>query len=116
MEINQLKNVKNLQDTRKKLFRRSIFFGGLKCLTFLALFIYVIFEYAQNMTKTFSIGATTLSMTTSLIKDLKFPPLTICLENGYKPTVMQKYGLENRYAFWDIKDKNITSVWDIYQT
>ena len=114
MEVNQRKYVKKRQDIRKNILRRSVFFGGLKSLVFLALFLFVVFEYAETMLKTFSIGATTLTMTTSLIKDLKFPPFTICLENGYKPTVMQKYGFENRYAFWDIKDKNITSVWDTY--
>ena len=114
VEVKQRKCVKKCQDIRKTILRRSVVLGGLKSLIFLALFLFVVFEYAETMLKTFSIGATTLTMTTSLIKDLKFPPFTICLENGYKPTVMQKYGFENRYAFWNIKDKNITSVWDIY--
>ena len=114
MEVNQRKYVKKCQDKRKNILRRSVFFGGLKSLIFLVLFLFVVFQYAETMLETFSIGATTLTMTTSLIKDLKFPPFTICLENGYKPTVMQKYGFENRYAFWDVKDKNITSVWDTY--
>ena len=43
------------------------------------------------------------------------PPITFCISNGLKPTVLQKYNLSSMFDFnFEMDKKNISSVWDAY--
>ena len=44
------------------------------------------------------------------------PPITICMENGLKPTVMKKYGISSifDFVFGSKAVRNMSSVWDVF--
>ena len=43
------------------------------------------------------------------------PPITFCISNGLKPTVLQKYNLSSMFDFnFEMDKKNISLVWDAY--
>ena len=43
------------------------------------------------------------------------PPITICMDNGLKPTVLNKYGLESIFDFnFNMYGFDFPSVWDAY--
>ena len=44
------------------------------------------------------------------------PPITICMGNGLKPTVMKKYGISSifDFVFGSKAVRNMSSVWDVF--
>ena len=55
-----------------------------------------------------------VSLTTEA-KDFTIAPLTICMDNGIKPTVLKKYGLESHFEFtFGLSGSNIPSVWEAF--
>ena len=96
--------------------KRSLF-KGIKCLTFLFLLIVVIFFYGIDIYTKYKESDTTFTTKTIEIRDFTTPPLTICMENGLKPTALKKYGLSNIFAFnfgSNTLHKVKSSVWDAF--
>ena len=91
-------------------------FMGIKILLFMFLLISVIFVYGHDIYTKFQKQATTF--TTKTVEDTNFdmPPITICMGNGLKPTVMKKYGIETifDFTFGSKAVKEMSVVWDIF--
>ena len=83
------------------------------CLTFLAFVVYI---YGIEIFTKFGNEATVFISKTLEVKDFTMPPITICMKNGYKPSVLKKQGVTNGFYYvFDIGwNGNITSVWDSY--
>ena len=91
-------------------------FKGLKFFIFLVLLIVVILQYLVGIYDKFFNSSTTLVSLTTEAKDFTIAPLTICMDNGLKPTVLKKYGLESHFDFMlgGVSRSNISSVWEAF--
>ena len=74
-------------------------FKGIKILLFCILLVTVLSSYARDIYEKFDAKATTFARTTEQAKNFFVPPLVICMENGLKPTVLRKYGVESTVKF-----------------
>ena len=95
---------------------KPTFFKGIKTAIFLGLLTVVIVVYAVEILSKYENDATTFATKTKEIENFTLPPLTICMQNGLKPSVLKKYGVQlSNYGFiYGIFGNNITSVWDTY--
>ena len=90
-------------------------FKGLKFFIFLVLLIAIILQYLVGIYDKFFNSSTTLVSITTEAQDFTMPPLTICMDNGLKPTVLKKYGLGSSFDFmFGLSDSNISSVWEAF--
>ena len=75
----------------------------------------VILQYLVGIYDKFFNSSTTLVSLTTEAKDFTIAPLTICMDNGIKPTVLKKYGLESHFEFtFGLSGSNIPSVWEAF--
>ena len=90
-------------------------FKGIKTLLFFGLLATVLVSYARDIYTNFHDDATTFVQKTEKPENLFTPPILICMENGLKPTVMKKYGVELVYDFpgYNVGEKQLP-VWDAY--
>ena len=80
---------------------------------FVALIVTVTYLYAVDIYTKFLDNATTFKSKIEKTKYSIMPPITICMENGLKRSVMKKYELGNIMEFhYDVE--NLTSVWDTF--
>ena len=93
---------------------------GTKVLIFSILLTIVIHDYALDIYTKYHDKTTVFVSQTYPIDDFTLPFITICLKNKFKPTVLNKYGLDSWVDFvfgtfevdkW--KQENI-SIWDTY--
>jgi hypothetical protein len=90
-------------------------FKGLKFFIFLVLLMAVILQYLVGIYDKFFNSSTTLVSLTTEAQDFTIAPLTICMDNGLKPTVLEKYGLESNFDFmFEMHKSNVSSVWDTF--
>ena len=90
-----------------------------KVLIFSILLIIVVSEYAVDIYTKFNDKATVFVSKTSEIKDFTLPVISFCTKNQFKPTVLDKYGLNSWKDFirgdnGNNMYKNNLSVWDTY--
>ena len=92
-------------------------FKGIKSLLFCALLATVLASYALEIYTNFHDDATTFIQKTEEPDNLFIPPILICMENGLKPTVLKKYGVESMIDFPGYDNAaefaNL-SIWDAY--
>ena len=97
--------------------KRSVLLRGTKVLIFSILLTIVIHQYALDIYTKYHDKTTVFVSQTYTIDDFTLPFITICIKNKFKPTVLNKYGLDSWvdfvYGFWKWKQENI-SVWDTY--
>ena len=90
-------------------------FKVIKCFVFLGLLIAVIVGYAVDIYIKFNNDATTFTSKTIETKNFTMPPITICIDNGLKPSVLNKYGMGNIFDFnFNMQESDLPSVWDAY--
>ena len=91
-------------------------FKGIKILGFIALLILVMSEYGLDIWTKYRNRATTFITKTNEADNFDMPPITICMGNALKPTVMKKYGIDTILDFLIGSEvvKNMSSVWDIF--
>ena len=90
-------------------------FNGIKILYFFALLATVLFSYARDIYTNFHNDATTFTRKTVKADNFFTPPVVICMENGMKPTVMNKYGMVTVFSLPDADAVNKPlSVWDSF--
>ena len=77
----------------------SQIFKGFKLVTFSILLTIVIFMYGIDTYKKFWNDSATFVSTTEETEDFNMPPLTICMDNGLKPTILKKYGMTSTFEF-----------------
>ena len=99
-----------------KCINKEIVFKGIKILGFIVLLILVLFLYGLDIFTKFQNNATTFTTKSHEADNLNMPPITFCMGNGLKPTVMKKYGIDNIYEFTFGSEAvmNMSSVWDIF--
>ena len=101
----------------KKAQYKSVLFKIIKILLFLVLTLALLNLYAVDIYTKFKDSATTFASKKVNMNDFTFPPITFCMENGLKPSVMKKYGLSNIFEFtfgsYAIQNFN-SSVWEAY--
>jgi hypothetical protein len=86
-----------------------------KFFVFAGLLIAVIVQYAIDIYSKFNKNATTFTSRTIETQNFTMPPITICMDNGLKPSVLNKYGMESIFDFnFNMLESNLTSVWDTY--
>ena len=95
---------------------KEIVFKGIKILGFIALLILVTSEYGLDIWTKFQNHATTFVMKTDEADNLFMPPITICMGNSLKPTVMKKYGINSILDFLKGSEAvvNMSSVEDLF--
>ena len=94
---------------------KSTLFKVIKTAVFLGLLAVVIAVYAIKILLKYENDATTFATKTEEIGYFMLPPLTVCMQNGLKPSVLKKHGLYTSYDFiYGMRDRNISSVWDTY--
>ena len=93
--------------------RKLNIFIGIKVFLFVALIVTVTYLYAVDIYTKFLDNATTFKSKIEKTKYSIMPPITICMENGLKTSVMKKYGLGNIMEF-HYNVENLTSVWDTF--
>ena len=87
-----------------------------KILIFSILLTIVISEYALEIYTKFHDKATVFISSTTEMVDFPLPIISICTKNQFKPTVLEKYGLDSWFDFYNenrLFEKNL-SVWDTY--
>ena len=90
-------------------------FKVFKFFVFLGLLIAVIVQYAIDIFSQFNKKATTFTSKTIETQNFTMPPVTICMDNGLKPSVLNKYGMESIFDFnFNMDESDLTSVWDTY--
>ena len=90
-------------------------FKVFKCFVFLGLLIAVIVGYAVDIYIKFNNDATTFTSKTIETQNFTMPPITICMDNGLKPSVLNKYGMGNIFDFnFHMHESDLPSVWDAY--
>ena len=98
---------------------KSVLLKGTKILIFSILLITVIHEYGIDIYSKYHDKATVFVSQTKPIEDFTLPSITICIKNKFKPSVMNKNGLDSWIDFiygtfegkW--KQENI-SIWNTY--
>ena len=95
---------------------KEIFFKGIKILGFIALLILVMSEYGLDIWTKYRNRATTFITKTNEADNFDMPPITICMGNALKPTVMKKYGIDTILDFLigSAAVMNMSSVWDVF--
>ena len=94
---------------------KPTWFKGIKTAIFLGLLTVVIVVYAVEILSKYENDATTFATKTKEIENFMLPPLTICMQNGLKPSVLKKHGVYTNYGFvYGMDNNNIASVWDTY--
>ena len=87
---------------------------GFKIIAFLVLFIIVMWQYAVEIYAKFNNVSTTFVSNTVDVDNLFMPPITICMDNGLKPSVLKKYGLLDIFEFaFETQTKNFL-IWDAF--
>ena len=90
-------------------------FKAFKFFVFLGLLIAVIVQYAIDIYSKFNKNATTFTSKTIETQNFTMPPVTICMDNGLKPSVLNEYGMESIFDFnFNMLGSDLTSVWDTY--
>ena len=102
--------IQDIKKNKKSILRALKFFI---CLGFLS---YVIHEYGIEIFTQYGNKSSYYISSTMKAKDFTMPPITICTQNGLKPSVLEKHGATNTwYYIFDIGwNQNISSVWDDY--
>ena len=93
--------------------KMSFFNKGLKCVIFLVLLVTVIWQYAVEIYSKFENDSTTFVSRTIDTDNFTMPPITICMDNGLKPSVLKKYGMAEIFEFL-FDSREISSVWDTF--
>ena len=93
---------------------KEMIFKGIKILGFIALLILVLWQYGLDIWTKFQNQATTFITKTDEVDNFNMPPITICVGNALKPTVMKKYGIDTilDFAIGTKAVINMSSVWD----
>ena len=98
--------------------KMSIFNKGFKATLFLVLFIVVMWQYAVEIYIKFNNVSTTFVSMTVDADSFTMPPMTICMDNGLKPSVLDKYGMTDIWEFvfepLERLDNQTSSVWDAF--
>ena len=107
---------KSLQALSGNCINKEMVYKGIKTLGFLALLILVLRQYGLDIWTKFQNHATTFITKTDEADNLFTPPITICMGNGLKTTVMKKYGINNVLEFLIGSEAvmNMSSVWDVF--
>ena len=89
---NKLINLFNQSEvkTMKLENKMSLLNKGFKIVVFLVLFIIVMWQYAVDIYAKFNSVSTTFVSKTVDAENFTMPPVTICMENALKPTVLNK--------------------------
>ena len=81
----------------------------------------LILQYAVEIYSKFNNDSTTFVRETAYAdNNLTMPPITICMDNGLKPTVLNRYGIFNIFDFMTdqfvFQDTNYSSfsVWNTF--
>ena len=100
----------------KQSLNKTNIFKGFKILIFFVLLITVLSSYARDIYTKFLNDATTFTRNTEQADNFHLPPVLVCMENGLKATVMEKYGLDTVRNFPGLETDFNTelSVWDIF--
>ena len=94
--------------------KMSLLNKGFKIIVFLVLFIIVMWQYAVEIYAKFNNVSTTFVSNTVDVDILFMPPITICMDNGLKPSVLKKYGLLDIFEFaFETQTKNFL-IWDTF--
>ena len=95
---------------------KEMVFKGIKILGFIVLLISVLWQYGLDIWTKFQNHATTFVMKTDEADNLFMPPITICMGNSLKPTVMKKYGINSILDFLKGSEAvvNMSSVEDVF--
>ena len=94
--------------------KMSLLNKGFKIIVFLALFIIVMWQYAVEIYAKFNNVSTTFVSNTVDVDNLFMPPITICMDNGLKPSVLKKYGLLDIFEFaFETQTKNFP-IWNAF--
>ena len=107
---------KCLQASPGNCINKEMVFKGIKILGFIALLILVLWQYGLDILTKFQNQATTFITKTDEADNFNMPPITICMGNALKPTVMKKYGVDSilDFAFGAKVVFNMSSVWDVF--
>ena len=97
-------------------FNKVIVFKGIKILGYIVLLIFVLCQYGLDICTKFQNDATAFTTKSREADNFNMPPVTFCMGNGLKPTVMKKYGIDNIYDFIVGSEAvmNMSSVWDVF--
>ena len=93
--------------------KMSFFNKGLKYVIFLVLLVTVIWQYAVEIYSKFENDSTTFVSRTIDTDNFTMPPITICMNNGLKPSVLKKYKMAEIFEFL-FDSREISSVWDTF--
>ena len=94
--------------------KMSLLNKGFKIIVFLVLFIIVMWQYAVEIYAKFNNVSTTFVSNMVDVDNLFMPPITICMDNGLKPSVLKKYGLLDIFEFaFETQTKNFL-IWDAF--
>ena len=104
--------IKILQENKNK----NVFFTTLKVFIALALLTFVIYDYGIEILTKYGDKATVFVSTTKETDDFTMPPITICMQNELKPSILNKYDAKSTsyYITEAGSNENISSVWDDY--
>ena len=104
----------------KYCWKRSVLLRGTKVLIFSILLTIVIHDYALDIYTKYHDKTTVFVSQTYPIDDFTLPFITMCIKNKFKPTVLNKYGLDSwtDFVFGTFEDnkwkqENI-SIWNTY--
>ena len=97
-------------------FNKEIVIKGIKILGFIALLNLVLWHYVLDICTKFQNHATTFTTKSHEADNFNMPPITFCMGNGLKPTVMKKYGIDTifEFSFGSKAVKKMSSVWDVF--
>ena len=74
--------------------------------------------YGIDTYKKFWNDSATFVSTTEETEDFNMPPLTICMDNGLKPTILKKYGMTSTFEFVypnpSLDLEKIQRTWDTF--
>ena len=94
--------------------KMSLLNKAFKIIVFLVLFIVVMWQYAVEIYAKFNNVSTTFVSITVDVDTLFMPPITICMDNGLKPSVLKRYGLLDIFEFaFETQTKNFL-IWDAF--
>ena len=96
-------------------FNKVIVFKGIKILGYIVLLIFVLCQYGLDICTKFQNDATAFTTKSREADNFNMPPITFCMGNGLKPTVMKKYGIDSVTDFIGSEVMmNMSSVWDVF--
>ena len=95
---------------------KEMIFKGIKILGFVVLLILVLWQYGLDILTKFQNHATTFITKTDKLENFNMPPITFCMGNALKPTVLKKYGVDSvlDFAIGTKAVINVSSVWDVF--